>query len=54
MIEISRENVIKASIIRSALKCACDMHSYNNHTLTTIFSSYPAGYQLLNRPYLNH
>ena len=54
MIEISRENVIKASIIRSALKCACDMHSYNNHTLTTIFSSYQAGYQLLIRPYLNH
>ena len=53
MIEISRENFIKAAIIRSALKCACDMHSYNNHTLTTNFSSYPAGYQLLKRPYLN-
>ena len=53
MIEISRENFIKASIIRSALKCACDMHSYDNYTLTTNFSSYPAGYQLLKRPYLN-
>ena len=53
MIEISRENIIKAIIIRSALKCAYHMHSYDIHTLTTNFSSYPAGYQLLKRPYLN-
>ena len=52
-VEISRENFIKAAIIRNALKCACDMHSYDIHTLTANFSSYPAGYQLLKRPYLN-
>ena len=50
---VSRENFIKASIICSALKCACDMHSYDIHIITTNFSSYPAGYQLLKRPYLN-
>ena len=53
MIEISRENFIKAANLRSALKCACDMHSYDIHIITTNFSSYPAGYQLLKRPYLN-
>ena len=53
MIELSRENIIKAIIIRSALKCACDMHSYDIHIITTNFSSYPASYQLLKRPYLN-
>ena len=53
MIEISRENFIKAAIIRNALKCACDMHSYDIHIITTNFSSYPASYQLLKRPYLN-
>ena len=31
MIEISRENFIKAANLSNALKCACDMHSYNNH-----------------------
>ena len=50
---VSRENFIKAANLRNALKCACDMHSYDNHILTTNLSSYPAGYQLLNRPYLN-
>ena len=53
MIEISRENFIKAANLRSALKCACDMHSYDIHIITVNFSSYPAGYQLLKRPYLN-
>lgn len=52
-IVLSRENFIKAAIIRNALKCAYHMHSYDNHILTTNFSSYPAGYQLLKRPYLN-
>ena len=53
MIEISRENFIKAANLRNVLKCACDMHSYDIHIITTKFSTYPASYQLLKRPYLN-